>query len=68
MPALLIQTRDIVNEILEAGDVIGQDSQGQGRTVLQLAVDPMMPEELCVCDAATADLEEGHRQVADGRS
>ena len=55
MLQLLIQTRDIVNEILETGDVIGQD--GEGRTLIQLAVDPMMLDELCVYDAATADLE-----------
>lgn len=55
MLQLLIQTRDIVNEILDTGDVIGQDDEG--RTLIQLAVDPMMLDELCVYDAATADLE-----------
>jgi hypothetical protein len=53
--ALFIQTRDIVNEILETGDIVGQDEEG--RTVIQLSVEPMMLDELCVYDAATADLE-----------
>jgi hypothetical protein len=55
MLQLLIQTRDIVNEILDTGDVIGQDDEG--RTLIQLAVDPMLLDELYVYDAATADLE-----------
>lgn len=53
--ALLIQTRDIVNEILETGDIVGQDEEG--RTLIQLAVDLLMLDELCTYDAATADLE-----------
>jgi hypothetical protein len=53
--ALLIQTRDIVNEILETVDIVGEDAEG--RTLIQLAVDPMMLDELCMYDAAAADLE-----------
>ena len=64
MLALLIQTRDIVNEILETGDIIGQDEAG--RTLIQLAVDPMMLDELCVYDAATADFEPDADLEAEG--
>ena len=53
--ALLLWTRDIVDEILETSRVIGEDKESGTR--IQPTADPMMLDELCLRDAAAADFK-----------
>ena len=51
------QARMLLHRLLDAGDVIGRDVAG--RTVIQVAADDWLFEQLMVFDGATEDLEDG---------
>ena len=50
------QARTLLRHLLEAGDVIGRDAAG--RTVIQLAADDWLLEQLMTFDAGAEDLED----------
>jgi hypothetical protein len=51
------QARALLHRLLEAGDVIGRDATG--RTVIQLAADDWLLEQLLTFDGGSEDLEDG---------
>jgi hypothetical protein len=48
--------RSVLHYLLQHGDIAGRDAAG--RTLLQLAVDDWLLDELCAFDAAAEDLED----------
>ena len=58
------QARVLLHHLLEAGDIIGKDRAG--RTVIQLAADDRLLDQLMIFDAGAEDLEEGGDAEDDG--
>jgi hypothetical protein len=60
LPLLLdpaAQARTILHHLLQHGDIAGRDTAG--RTVITLAVDRWLLEQLLTFDAGSEDLEDG---------
>jgi hypothetical protein len=51
------QARALLHHLLERGDIVGRDAAG--RTVIQLAADDWLLEQLLSFDSRSEDLEDG---------
>ena len=58
------QARALLHHLLEAGDIIGRDMTG--RTVIQLAADDRLLDQLMTFDAGAEDLEDSGDAEVDG--
>ena len=58
------QARALLHHLLEAGDIIGRDRIG--RTVIQLAADDRLLDQLTTFDADVENLEDGGDAEDDG--
>jgi hypothetical protein len=56
--------RSVLHQLLRHGDIAGQDTAG--RTVLQLAVDDWLLDELCAFDADAKDLKDSDPEPEPG--
>ena len=57
------QARTLLRHLLEAGDVIGRDAAG--RTVIQVAADDWLLEQLLTFDGGSHDLEDAGNDEPD---
>ena len=58
------QARALLRHLLDAGDIVGRDEAG--RTVIQLAADDWLLDQLMTFDAGAEDVEDGGDAEDDG--